>query len=193
MQEQVPYVSPQPYPPYHGQPQGPPRQGTSTTTIVLVVVVVIIVIVGLGVAFAMMMWGSLVSEPWEDTRDVDEDVYIEDGGHYRLVLSESWEEEVEVNLTISLLEGGLFDVYIMTEEQYDNAYGNSSTGAFSTTFSWQNTSSVHDIETINDPGQTHILVIDNVRMAHVPGNAVPEGPIHVDVGVHIVYRYDVDV
>lgn len=188
----VPYQGPQPYSPYQGL-SPPSSKRTSTAAIVIVVVLVIVVIIGIGIVFMFVMFGSLLDESWDETRDVETDVFIADGGHFRLLLSEDWEEEMEVNLTITILEGGNFDVYVMTEEQYENAYGNRSSGAFSSTLSWHNASIVHDIVTISDIRETYYLVIDNVEMPHVPGNAVPEGPIHVDVEVHLLYRYNLDV
>lgn len=177
-------------PPYgttEGQ-QGGSKEGKSPS---LTMVAVILVIIGIGAAFAFIYFISTIgSEPWEEDRDFHSDVYIEEGGHFRFLVTESWEERVEANITVSTLEGGYFDLYIMDADQYDNAYGNSSTGSFSAIHSFQNVSAQHVSFELVNTRTIYYLVIDNSDMPHVPGSTSPAGHISVDADIHITYFYD---
>ena len=160
---------------------------------IVIAVIIIVVIIVMGI-IAMMVFVSMISsidgEPWEETDTFEDDVYIDEGGHWRYVLTAGWSVEFQVNITIGSMEGGPFDVYIMTANQYENAYGNASTGAFSATFTWQNVSSVIDMSLIEEPRDMYYLVVDNVDMPHVPGNAVPEGPIQVSIELEMTSRFE---
>ncbi len=182
------------YPPYSQSRQAPPapKQGMSPGLIIAIVLVVVLVVVGIAVALFLSFIGTIQDETWEDTEDFQSDVHIAEGGHFRYVLTEFWQDELEVNMTISSLEGGRFDVYIMDGDQYENAYGNASTGAFSAVARWQNVTNVLDLLAYEDVEGPLYLVVDNARMDHVPGSAHPSGPIHVDVELHLVFRSSVD-
>ncbi len=175
-----------PYGSGDGQPEGSKKGKPTSLIIVAVVLVMIGIAVVLGFVFFMSMIGS---DSWDEERDFHSDVYIEEGGHFRYVLSESWEERVEVNITISTLEGGSFDLYIMDADQYENAYGNSSTGSFSAIHSFQNVSAQHISLELEDTRTIYYLVIDNSHMPHVPGSTSPVGPISVDADIHVTYFY----
>ncbi len=162
----------------------------TTATVVILIVVVMVVIGIIALAFIFSLVENIDGDPWEETRDFETEVHIEDGGHFRFLLSDSWEDELEVNLTIGLLNGSKFDVYIMDGQQYWNAYGNQSTGAFSAQFSWNNVSAVRDSVTIERLDADYFIVIDNMEMSHVPGNAKPEGPVHAEVILEITSRFD---
>jgi len=160
--------------------------------IVGIVLVVVLVVVAIAVFLFLSFISTIGDESWEDTEDFESDVQIAEGGHFRFVLTEFWQDELEVNLTVSLLAGGRFDVYIMDGDQYENAYGNASTGAFSALARWQNVTNVLDLVTYQDVEGPLYLVVDNVGMDHVPGSARPSGPVHVDVELHLVFRSSVD-
>lgn len=181
------YVPQAPY----GPPQRPPEKKGTPTAVIVVIIIVIMVLLAIGFfAFMVFMVGDIAGGGWEDTRTFSTDVLIEDGGHFRYLLSANWEDELIVNLSLRQLNGSRYDVYIMDDNQYENAYGNSSTGAFSTLLKWQNVSTFADSASLEDPGGPIWLVIDNEHMPHVPGNAVPQGPIHVEVDLEITSRYD---
>jgi hypothetical protein len=153
-------------------------------------VAVVLVMIGIAVVLGFLYFISTIgSDSWEEERDFHSDVYIEEGGHFRYMLSESWEERVEVNITISTLEGGSFDLYIMDADQYENAYGNSSSGSFSSIHSFQNVSAQHVSLELDDPRTIYYLVIDNSHMPHVPGSTSPVGHISVDADIHVTYFY----
>jgi hypothetical protein len=185
------YVPQSPYYQTQGQPP-PERKGMSTAMGVILIIVVLVVIGILGLAFMYSLVSDL-GDPWEDTRRFQDDVYIKEDGHFRVLLSDSWEDELVVNLTIGLLNGSRYDVYIMNSFQYENAYGNTSTGAFSSLFEWQNVTSVTDSITLEMPQDVVYLVVDNEDMPHVPGSAAPEDTIHVELDLEITSRYEVDV
>lgn len=191
MVEPVPYTGQPPHAPY-GSGTPPPREmkpPSTTNTVLVVILVVILVVAGLFVAFFFFM-GSFVGEPWEETMDFDQEVFIQEEGHFRHFIADSWEERVEVNFNITLTGGGPYDVYIMDQEQYDNSYGNLSTGSFSTTFSWENVTVIHDVIELENTRTAYYLVIDNTDMSFLPESAKPEGPISMDVEVHITYLYE---
>jgi len=178
-----PYIQPQPH-------QPPPKKGMSTAAIVILIIVVMVVIGIIAVAVMFAMVSNIGGEPWEETRNFETEVHIEDGGHFRYLLSNTWEDEMVVNFTIGHINGSSYDVYIMDGGQYDNAYGNQSTGAFSAMFSWQDVSNVMGSAVIDSPEGPYYLVVDNVDMSHVPGSATPDGPIHVEVDLDITSRFE---
>ena len=161
---------------------------SSTILIIVIIIVVAVVIIGSVVFFAMI--ANIGGEPWEETRNFETDVHIEEGGHFRYLLSDSWEDEMIMNFTVGLINGSNYDVYIMDAMQYENAYGNQSTGAFSALFSWQDVANAMDFAVIEEPQGPYYLVVDNVEMSHVPGSAIPEGPIHVELELEITSRFD---
>jgi hypothetical protein len=181
------YVPPSPYAP----PQPPPeRKGVHPAIIIVVVVVAILFVM----IIAALLWISAIdnigSEPWEETDEFEDEVYIDQEGHFRYLLTDDWADEFQVNLTIQSLDGGPFDVYIMTWNQYANAYSNSSSGAFSAMFMWKNVTSVRDIVVIESPMEPLYLVVDNKRMAYVPDDADPEGIIQVRLDLVMILRIE---
>ncbi len=189
MVEPMPYTGQPPQSPY-GPGIPPPRdmKSSSATNTVLIVLLVVIVL-GAGLFMAFFFISSWSGEPWEETMDFEQEVFIQEEGHFRHFLAGSWEERVEVNFTITLTSGGPYDVYIMDQEQYDNSYGNMSTGSFSSTFSWQNVTVVHDIIELENTRTQYFLVVDNTDMSFLPENARPEGPVSMDVEIHVTYFY----
>ncbi len=162
-----------------------------STAVVVVIIIVVMIVLAIG-AFAFMIFiiGDIAGNGWEDTRTFSTDVIIEDGGHFRYLLSDNSEDELVINLSLRQLNGSRYDVYIMDNNQYENAYGNESTGAFSALLRWQNVSTFADSVSLEDPGGPIWMVVDNVQMPHVPGNAVPQGPIHVEMDLEMTSRYD---
>ncbi|MCJ2541270.1 MAG: hypothetical protein LN414_08380, partial [Candidatus Thermoplasmatota archaeon] len=63
------------------------------------------------------------------------------------------------------------------------------TGAFSALFSWNNVSAVRDSVTIESLNDDYFLIVDNVEMSHVPGSAIPEGPVHAEIILEITSRF----
>jgi hypothetical protein len=179
------YVPPSPYAPPQPVPE---KKGIHPVIIVAAVVICIIVLMFVAMIAFFSAIDDLGGEPWEETEDIEEVVFIDEGGHYWVLLTDGWSDEFQVNLTIESLDGGPFDVYIMDTSQYENAYSNWSTGAFSSTVSWQNVTNVIDLYIEEDPRQQLYLVIDNVETAHVPGNAVPDGIIQVRLELTLIHR-----
>lgn len=164
------------------------KPSSSTSTVLIVLFVVILVGAGLFMTFFFFI-GSFVGEPWEENMDFEQEVFIQEEGHFHYLIADSWEERVEVNFTITLTGGGPYDVYIMDQEQYDNSLGNMSTGSFSSTFSWENVTVIHDVIELEDTRTGYYLVIDNTDMSFLPDSARPEGPISMDVEIHVTYFY----
>ncbi len=189
MVEPMPYTGQPPQSPY-GPGVPPPRdmKSSSATNTVLIVLLVVIVL-GAVLFMAFFFISSWSGEPWEETMDFEQEVFIQEEGHFRHFIADSWEERVEVNFTMTLTGGGPFDIYIMDQEQYDNSYGNMSTGSFSSTFSWQNVTVVHDVIELEDTRTEYYLVIDNTDVSFLPESAKPEGPISMDVELHVTYFY----
>ena len=190
MVEPMPYTGQPPQSPY-GSGMPPPRESksSSTTSTVLVVLLVVIMVGAVLIMAFFFFIGSLEGEAWEETTDFDQEVFIQEEGHFRQNIAGSWEERVQVNFTVTLTGGGPYDVYIMDQDQYDNSYGNMSTGSFSSTFSWENVTVVHDVIELENTRTEFYLVIDNTDMSFLPGSAKPEGPISMDVEVHVTLFY----
>ena len=190
MNEPTPYSGQPPHSPYGpgAPPPGAIKPTSGTSTVLIVMLVVILVGAGLFMTFFFFI-GSFEGEPWEETTDFETEVFIADEGHFRHFIADSWEERVEVNFNITLSSGGPIDVYIMDQEQYDNTYGNMSTGSFSSTFSWENVSLVSDVIELENTRTEYYLVIDNTDMSFLPDSATPEGPVTLDVEVHITFFY----
>ena len=190
MVEPMPYTGQPPQSPYG--PGVPPRRdmksSSATNTVLIVLLVVILVGAGLFMAFFLFI-GSIPGDPWEENMDFEQEVFIQEEGHFRHFIAGSWEERVEVNFTITLTWGGPYDVYIMDQEQYDNSYGNMSTGSFSSTFAWENVTVVHDVIELENTRTEYYMVIDNTDKSFLLDSARPEGPISMDVEVHVTYFY----
>ncbi len=135
-------------------------------------------------------------EPFENTETYSSEVIISDGGHFKYSLGYSYDED-EITLNISSKDGKSFDIYIMDEDQYQNAYGssNTSTIAFSANYLNENISQI--VDTLELQGQ-HIgfkeiyLIIDNRDTSITPNDATPDGTITLDVKITIktVYYWD---
>jgi hypothetical protein len=120
--------------------------------------------------------------------DYDQNVTIAEGGHFRYALpSSSWQETVAI-LNITSTGGKRFDVYLMDQDQYDNAYTNLTTRAFSATERFENRTAVVEQVELPQDGRTFFLVVDNAANELTPDGAVPSGPITIRLWVHVVQR-----
>ena len=193
-QQPAPQV-PWPYPPYGypPPPQTAPRQPDNrgplglinwTAGKVIAIVLVLLILFG-GYILLMVLISSNTTTP-DVVTDYDQNVTIAEGGHFRYtILTNSWQDTAAV-LNISSSGGERFDVYLMDQDQYDNAYTNLTTRAFSATERFENRTAVVGRVDLPQDGRTYYLVIDNAFNALTPDGAVPSGPITIRLMVRVV-------
>ena len=195
-QQPVPRV-PWPYPPYGypPPPQPAPQQPDNRGPLglinwsagkVIAVVLVLLILFGGYILLMFLLSGSTTSP--EVVTDYDQNVTIAEGGHYRFALPSSAWQETEAILNITSTGGRRFDVYIMDQDQYDNAYTNLTTRAFSATERFENRTAVVERVELPREGRTYFLVVDNTANELTPDGAVPNGPITIRLWVHVVQR-----
>ena len=131
-------------------------------------------------------------DPSSDTQEYETEVIIAEGGHYKYALDWVYYEELEVELEISSSDNKNFDVYIMDNDQYENAYEQNDTIiAFSAYFSKENVTKVD--EKVDLPARYfYYLVIDNKDTPLTPNDATPDGVITLDVYVKYTSTYYLD-
>ncbi len=178
--------------PLYGAQGHPAGQATGTggrkgkvPSWVVIIVLVIIVMIALAGFFISMLFSGLDTGP--DVRRFDDQVLVDDGGHFRHTIMDGWSGPDQVTLNISSITGGRFDVYIMDGDQYENTYGNQSTGAFSAVARYENVTFVDDELELESHQLPFFLVIDNRDYQLTPGDAVPTGVIEVDVHIRSVW------
>ena len=188
---------PWPYPPYGypPPPQPAPQQHDNRGPLglinwnagkVIAVVLVLLILFG-GYVLLMVLLSTNSTSPAVVT-DYDQNVTIAEGGHFRYALpSSSWQDTVAF-LNITSTGGKRFDMYIMDSNQYDNAYTNLTTRAFSATERFENRTAVVEQVELPQDGRTFFLVVDNAANELTPDGAVPSGPITIRLWVHVVQR-----
>lgn len=188
---------PWPYPPY-GYPQYPqpaPRPPDNrgplglvnwTAGKVVAVVLVLLILFG-GYVLLMVLLGNTSTSP-DVVTDYDQNVTIAEGGHFRYPLPSSGWQTTQVFLNISSSGGKRFDVYVMDSNQYENAYTNLTTRAFSAIERFENRTAVVEQVELPHDGGTYFLVVDNMANELTPDGAVPGGPITIRLWVHVVQR-----
>jgi hypothetical protein len=132
----------------------------------------------------LLVWaiGTLptLDEP-DDPIVFETEVIIADGGHFRHTLIDSWSGRQDVTVTITSLTGGPFDVYIMDVDQYENAYGNDTTGSFSFLFRAENVTQFDFTEELETQEWELIIIVDNTDNPLLAEDATPVGTISVQV------------
>lgn len=134
-----------------------------------------------------------INDDEETTKTFNSEVYIAEGGHFKYTAGYFW-DEIEIILNITLKEGTSFDVYIMDEDQYENAYDNSNTSilAFSTLYAKENITKLDDTIHINEHDNELYIVMDNRNTTITPNDATPTGTIILDVKIKITSKYYFD-
>jgi hypothetical protein len=169
------YVGAPTYPPPHEAPGRKPSGGLNLVWIVIVVVVI------LGLVLLVWLASTIDLDGTDDPVVFESDVVIAVDGHFRHTLVDSWSGPVDARLNVTSIEGGRFDVYIMDREQYENAYGNETTGSFSFLFRAENVTRWEFAEELDAQDQEIYCVIDNMDNPLLQGDATPVGPITVHI------------
>jgi hypothetical protein len=170
-----------------------PKGGLKDKKFLKIPIVVWIVALFIVVIFSCLIIAFLALPPGGPESEVfDEEVIIADGGHFRYSIGFYLEDEITFN--ISSRNGNNFDIYIMDEDQYENAYEtpNSRIISFSTHYSDENINNVTqtlDFSDENSRFSEYFLVIDNRDTRITPDDATPRGTITVDVHITIEYTY----
>ena len=198
-QQPAPQV-PWPYPPY-GYPPYPqlaPRPPDNRGPLGLinwsagkVVAVVLVLLILFGGYILLMVLLSTSPSSADVVTDYDQNVTIAEGGHFRYPLPSSAWQTTHVFLNITSSGGKRFDVYIMDSNQYDNAYTNLTTRAFSATERFENRTAVVEQVELPQDGRTYFLVVDNAANELTPDGAVPNGPISIRLWTQVVQRSSV--
>jgi len=152
----------------------------------MVVAVVLVILILIGGFFLLAVLRNATTTVPDTVTDYDQNVTIAEGGHFRYPLpSFMWQDTTAV-LNITSSGGKRFDVYIMDSNQYDNAYTNLTTHAFSATERFENRTAVVERVELPRDGNTYYLVIDNTANELTPDGAVPSGPITIRLWVRVV-------
>lgn len=197
-QQPAPQV-PWPYPPYGYPPypqtvprppdnRGPLGLVNWTAGKVIAIVLVLLILFGGYILLMFLLSGNTTSP--EVVTTYDQNVTIAEGGHFRYPLPSSSWQETEAFLNITSIGGARFDVYIMDSNQYENAYTNLTTHAFSAIERFENRTTVAEQVELPEPddGRTYFLVVDNAANELTPDGAVPSGPITIRLQVRVVQR-----
>jgi hypothetical protein len=160
----------------------------------LVIIFVVILIFGCAIiGFILLSFGPYGPfGPGEYTDTYSTEVIISEGGHFKYSLGYMYDYKIELN--ISSKNGNQFDVYIMDEDQYENAYGSTNTSilAFSVQYSYENVSQVDDTIEISEDIPEYkslYLILDNRKVEITPNDADPIGTITVDLNIEITSSY----
>jgi hypothetical protein len=148
--------------------------------VIAVVLSVVIIFVIMGLAFFTLSRPSAT----EQIPLFSSEVIISDGGHFFYDLSRSMYGDSTVTISISSSGGEKFDVYIMDDSEYQNAYGNTNVSliSFSAYYAYDDVSEVS--ATLELPVERWFyLVIDNRDTPLTPNDATPSGVITVDVSI----------
>ena len=176
---------------YYPPPKKEPKKyfGAPAWAWVLIIVIILVVIMFVS---AFIAYVSLF-EPTEDSETQSFDVIISENGHYKYTLGYFYYEEMDVGLDIDLINGSSFDVYIMTNDQYESVYGSEddSVLAFASIYSKEDIKSLsEDINVPSGEGELY-LVIDNSVNPLSDNDADPEGTInvHVDIETTMIFYW----
>ena len=186
------YYCPTCYKPYYNYYKEP-KKSDSGKKFLRVPVWMWVIILSIIVVTSCFIVGVLLF-PWDGPPDHTEtystEVIIAQGGHFKYTLGYFYTED-EITLNISSQNGETFDVYIMDEDQYENAYNsiNLSIIAFSAFYSSENVDEIVDTVDLSEAasgyGNEYFLVIDNRNTPLTPNDASPEGPITVEINLII--------
>jgi hypothetical protein len=174
----------------YGHPRGAtvpkaPEGKAKMPPVVTVIVIVLVIILVLGALFFSALFSSV--DDATPQRRFDDQVLIDNGGHFWWTLLPSWSGREQVTINITSLQGDAFDVYVMDTAQYENAYGNETTGAFSAQRRYENVTRVDDRFELDSDELDILIVIDNRDFQLTPDDAVPSGVIEVDVHLRSVW------
>jgi len=193
-QQPAPQV-PWPYPPY-GYPPPPqpvPRPpdnrgplGLVNWTAGKVIAVVLVLLILFGGYVLLMVLLSTDSTSPDVVTTYDQNVTIAEGGHFRYPMTSYVWQDTHVFINITSDGVARFDVYVMDANQYENAYANLTTHAFSAIERFENRTAVVEEVELPDDGGTYYLVVDNLANELTPGGAVPAGPLSVHLWVRVV-------
>jgi hypothetical protein len=149
---------------------------------VIALVIVVIIVVGILAAFLVANLPTLNPT----TTTYSSEVIIAEGGHFKYDLGWAFTDSFQIKLNVSSENSEKFDVYIMDDNGYFNAYNpsNESIIAFSAYYSRENITNIND--TLSLPfDRNYYLVIDNRDTPLTPDDATPTGPLTVSVYLEI--------
>lgn len=158
---------------------------------VIALVIVVIVIVSILGAFIIANLPN-IQPPFDGSETYSSDVIIADGGYFSYDVGWAFSDGIEILFNISSKNNERFDVYIMDENEYYNAYqSDDSMLAFSAYHAVENVSQI--IDTINLPPEGYFhLIIDNKDTPLTPDDATPTGIITVEVYLEIENPFNFD-
>ncbi len=157
-----------------------------------IIVIILILVIGSSIVpLFFLFFMDFGMEPEDDIETYSSRVFIEEGGHFRYMISEGWYDEIEIEFEITSSNGNYFDVYVMDFDQYYNSYGNMSqtTRSFSSYYSSENVNHVEDTLDLGETYREYYIIIDNKRTSITPDDADPDGTIAVDLDLTIMTTY----
>jgi len=103
---------------YQAVPRPPEKRFMNIKTNNWIIIIIVIFVVGLLVAGGFL-FSVFLSSGWEDyseTTEFSDTVYIADGGHFKYACGYLGNND-EINVSVSLINGSSFDLYIMNIDQ----------------------------------------------------------------------------
>lgn len=147
--------------------------------------------------FSCIIAGILIG-PQEHIKNYSTEVIISEGGHFQYSLGYVW-DEIEISFNVSSQDEKRFDIYIMDEDQYENAYNiiaydiiNTSIMAFSSLYSYENITRIADSILLREDyggSKEFYFVIDNRDTLITPDDAIPDGIIIINVDITLKSEY----
>jgi len=182
-----PYYYP-PYNPYFHQPRKAKKY--LGLTLGMWVLITVLGFIGFSVYGMYALFSSSTDSVMVE--NFSQEVIIAEGGYFRFIPDDYYYEEIEITLSISERDNKNFDVYLLDEDQFFNAYYNNVTNvSFSAGYSFENTSVVEQFIPWTDEFYDDlIIVIDNRELDITPNDASPDGKIIVDVDIMIRTRWE---
>jgi hypothetical protein len=154
----------------------------------LVLLIIVLVVVAAFVGVILMLSGLPTGSTDTTVMDFDEEVIVGVGGHFRLDLQDSMWATYRVVLNVSSSDARPFDVYVMDLNQYNAAYTNQSTNAFSAAERFENVTALATSFELPSSDRTYVLVVDNRDLDLTAGDAVPQGTLTVQLIVSEIER-----
>lgn len=186
---QPPYIQPMPPPYYY-----PIRPKKDKTWIIVIAVIVIIGLTFIApTIFAFFLF--LQFSETEHVTEFSEEIAISEGGHFKYTCGYLSQGD-KIQISITVIEGGPVDVYIMQSDQYEGAYEatNASVISFSALFKKENITQLNETYCLNKSiGWREIyVVIDNRDTPLTLNDATPTGFVLVKTEIKTIEMYGWD-
>ncbi len=184
------------YYPYYPTPRSDGKRFLGIPVWTWVILILFILFFGCMIV-GYLTWFWLPPDDEEIIDEFSSEIIIGEGGHYKYNIGWIFYDEVDIVLNISSRDSSYFDVYIMSENQYENAYDvtDTSTIAFSAIYAKENTAQLNETVELSEEESDGIIyvIIDNRDTPVTSNDAVPSGILTLDVNITVKTTYSYPV